>query len=89
MTLDPHIIYLDGSPRAITYAQSQEHAVESFRAAMLGQNVTAAVTAQSAWEAPIDDVVRVGLLGLYARIFQADAAAAQAQARGRPPLRPA
>lgn len=83
MTLEPHLIYLDGKPLAITVAKDADHAVESFRAAALGQGLKGTVTAQSGWTAPFEDVMRVGLLGLYMRIFQGDMAAAAAAAAGQ------
>lgn len=82
MTLEPHVIYLDGKPRAITVAKDAVHAVETFRTAALGQKLEGTVTAQSAWDAPFEDVMRIGMLGLYMRIFSADMAAMAAANRG-------
>ncbi len=75
MLLEPHLIYLDGQPRAITMAKDEAHAIESFRTAVLGTKLTTTVTAKSGWSAPIEDLMRVGLLGLYSRMFSADMAA--------------
>lgn len=75
MTLEPHIIYLDDKPRAITMAKDEAHAVESFRTAALGSKIEGAITAKNGWTAPIEDLMRVGLLGLYSRMFSADMAA--------------
>ena len=90
MRLDPFVIYLSGAPRALTFGQSEKHAVEAFRMATLGQGIAPdAVTVESAWTAPADDVLRVCLLGLYARMLSVDLAA-QAQGRARrntPPAR--
>ena len=82
MTLEPHIIYLDGNPRAITMAKDEAHAVESFRTAVLGSKVEGVVTAKSGWTAPVEDLMRVGLLGLYSRMFSADMSA-MARAGGK------
>lgn len=81
MTVEPCIIYLDGQPRAITIAKGAEQAVASFRAANLGQKLPGVVTAQSIWTAPIEDVQRVCLAGIFMRIFTGDAAAAMARAQ--------
>jgi hypothetical protein len=77
MTLEPHVLYINGKPRAITWAKDPEHALESYRLATIGQKKDAneVVTAVSGWEAPIEDIMRVGLLGIYARMFQAGMAA--------------
>jgi hypothetical protein len=83
MTLEPHIIYLDGQPRAITMAKDVEHAMESYRLASLGNKDPnpPIVTIENAWSAPIEDVMRVGMLGIYARMFGADLAAVAQSSR--------
>lgn len=79
MTLEPHVLYVNGKPRAITWAKDSEHALESYRMATLGvkKDETEVVTAVLGWDAPIEDVTRVCLLGLYSRMFQADMARMQ------------
>jgi hypothetical protein len=79
MTLEPHVLYVNGKPRAITWAKDPEHALESYRMATLGtkKDETEVVTAVSGWDAPIEDIMRVGLLGIYSRMFQADMAMMQ------------
>jgi len=79
MTLEPHIIYINGKPRAITWAKDPEHALESYRMALLGskKDETEIVTAVSGWDAPIEDVSRVCHLGIYSRMFQMDMARMQ------------
>jgi hypothetical protein len=77
MMLQPHVLYINGKPRAITWAKDPEHALESYRLATIGQkkDEKEIVTALSGWDAPIEDINRVGILGIYSRMFQADMAA--------------
>jgi hypothetical protein len=77
MILEPHVLYINGKPRAITWAKDPEHALESYRLAALGQkrDEKEIVTAVIGWDAPAEDVMRVCLLGIYSRMFQADMAA--------------
>ena len=79
MTLEPHVLYINGKPRAITWAKDVEHALESYRMATLGhkKDETEVVTAVNGWDAPVEDIMRVGLLGIYSRMFQADMAMMQ------------
>lgn len=72
-------------PSAILMASSEEHAITSFRQQMLGQKDAPApedMSAQPALTAPFEDLMRVAMIGLYVRMFQADMMMAQAARQG-------
>jgi hypothetical protein len=76
MILEPHVLYINDKPRAITMAANVEQALESYRMATLSDKKPEGETirAVSAWDAPVEDVLRVGMLGIYQRMFSADMA---------------
>lgn len=74
-TLDQYVIYVNGVLVALSFADSEENAVTSFREASLGQKIEGNITALRDVDAPFEDYVRVTLRALWARIMMGDMAA--------------
>jgi hypothetical protein len=77
------ILYLDEKPSILISAQSGERALEAFRTMMLGNKIPE-LRVQSIFEAPIEDVVRVGVVAQMS-VLTAIAAAMGAGGQALPP----
>ena len=80
MTLDFYLVYANNEPRALIAASSEEEALTGLRAMNLGQKDLPEWRVMRAVTAPFEDVMRIGILALYAQIYQAGMAAQQAAA---------